>query len=220
MYVCATKKGTHLGISPEKITNLLLFLGQVFELWFQVACSPWTWESYHTEGKMLYTVNSPRNQADLQPLLYPTHHACEQVPGEDGKKLAGEASRRARNPKNSESEAWGFVRRILFFALASLFEGYPRASFWFMVILLKWLLKRLLHKGLPVTPTCTWLCCVIRRFHFLHFIITASRLKSKKKFNIYSDLTKKTSFLTITAYHLPSNIFTFFDRLKGKWNRT
>lgn len=64
---------------------------------------------------MLYTVNSPRNQADLQPLLYPTHHACEQVPGEDGKKLAGEASRRARNPKNSESEAWGFVRRILFF---------------------------------------------------------------------------------------------------------
>lgn len=72
MYVCATQKGTHLGIALEKITNLLLFLGQVFELWFQVACSPWTWESYHTAGKMLYTANSPRNQADLQPLLYPT----------------------------------------------------------------------------------------------------------------------------------------------------
>lgn len=32
MYVCATQKGTQLGIAPENITNLLLFLGQVFEL--------------------------------------------------------------------------------------------------------------------------------------------------------------------------------------------
>lgn len=131
------------------------------------------------------------------------------------KRVDERETRRIQRAKREASFA-----EFFFFALASLFEGYPRASFWFMVILLKGLLKRLLHKGLPVIPTCTWLCCVIRRFHLLHFIITASRLQSKKKFNIYSDLTKKTSFLTITAYHLPSNISTLFDRLNGKWNRT
>ena len=128
-------------------------------------------------------------------------------------KISGGRSE-STSAKPEDSERWGEVglrSPNSFFALTSLFEGYPRASFWFMVILLKWLLKRLLHKGLPVTPTCTWLCCVIRRFHFLHFIITASRLKSKKKFNIYSDLTKKTSFLTINQVcHLPSNISTLF----------
>lgn len=157
---------------------------------------------------MLYTANSPRNQADLQPLLYLPHNACEQVPGEDGKNW------RAKRVDERETRRFrevGLRSPNSFCALTSLFQGYPRASFWFMVILLKWLLKRLLHKGLPVIPTCTWLCCVIRRFHFLHFIITASRLKSKKKFNIYSDLTKKTSFLTINQVcHLPSNISTLF----------
>lgn len=138
MYVCATQKGTQLGIAPENITNLLLFLGQVFELWFQVACSPWTWESYYTAGKMLYTANSPRNQADLQPLLYPTPSCLRTGSRWGRKKLADEASRRARNPKNSESEAWrgASFAEFFFFALASLFESYPRASFWFMVILL------------------------------------------------------------------------------------
>ena len=41
-----------------------------------------------------------------------------------------------------------------------------------------------------VVPTCAWLGCVIRRFHFLHFIIAAIRLRSKKKNQkVYCDLT-------------------------------
>jgi len=169
-----SQKAVHVGKTPEKLTNLILFFGQVFELWFQVACSPWTCESYNTAGKVLFSANSPENQADLQPLLYPLLPSLRK----DGKKERETEEFGERSDRGGRGSLPRFARPIPFFRARR--EPVRRLSPTPCSFLIYWLFYWNFNVA---PPTCSWLCCVIRRFHFLHFIITASGLKSKKKIN-------------------------------------